>query len=118
MTQSTATQDRGSHRGGFPFAPPGWGPGDAESRATAEGLSLKPDHFELIGALQEYFGRHDRRDINVRELHDALEERFHGRGGRRYLYRLCPGGPVAQGCRLAGLEMPAGAVDRSFGSVL
>ena len=30
---------------------------------------------------------------------------------------LFPGGPVAQGCRLAGLKAPAGAVDRGFGSV-
>jgi hypothetical protein len=30
---------------------------------------------------------------------------------------LFSGGPVAQGCRLAGLNAPAGAVDRGFGSV-
>lgn len=117
MKQSAAVQGSVSDHGRFPFAPAGWRPNDAESRAGKEGLTLLPDHYELIGALQEFFGRHERRDINKRELHDALEERFHSRGGRRYLYRLCPGGPVAQGCRLAGLEMPAGAVDRSFGSV-
>jgi tRNA 2-thiouridine synthesizing protein E len=35
----------------------------------------------------------------------------------RHLYMLFPGGPVAQGCRVAGLPVPAGAVDRGFGSV-
>jgi tRNA 2-thiouridine synthesizing protein E len=30
---------------------------------------------------------------------------------------LFPGGPLAQGCRLAGLEPPAGAFDPSYGSV-
>ncbi|MGB5339763.1 MAG: sulfite reductase, partial [Gammaproteobacteria bacterium] len=35
----------------------------------------------------------------------------------KYLYTLLPGGPVAQGCRLAGLEPPAGSQDAGFGSV-
>jgi tRNA 2-thiouridine synthesizing protein E len=55
--------------------------------------------------------------INKRELHDALEEKFHIQGGLRYLYRIFPGGPVAQGCRLAGLKVPEGAIDKAFGSV-
>jgi tRNA 2-thiouridine synthesizing protein E len=55
--------------------------------------------------------------VNARELHDALEEKFHVKGGMRYLYVLFPGGPIAQGCRLAGLPTPTGAVDLSFGSV-
>jgi len=66
-------------------------------------------------ALQEYFAKNA--SVNVRHLHDALEEHFHGRGGLRFLYELFPGGPVAQGCRIAGLQPPAGSTDRSFGSV-
>ena len=65
--------------------------------------------------LQGYFAAHER--PNVRELHDALDESFHARGGLRYLYTLFPGGPVAQGCRFAGLKAPSGAADKSFGSV-
>jgi len=61
--------------------------------------------------------RHEEDTINIRELKDALEEAFHREGGLRYLHRLFPGGPVAQGCRLAGLVAPPGAVDKSFGSV-
>src|SRR5574341_927751 len=47
----------------------------------------------------------------------ALDEKFHRQGGIRRLYLLFPGGPVAQGCPLAGLKAPAGATDRGFGSV-
>ena len=50
----------------------------------------------------------------MRELHDALDVNFHGKGDIRYLYQIFPGGPVAQGCRIAGLKAPAGATDKSF----
>lgn len=103
---------------GFPDAPPGWSMTEALDVAEADGLYLSEAHWEVVRALQSYFGRHQvERGINMRELHDALEERFHARGGLRYLYRLFPGGPLAQGCRIAGLEVPPLAADRSFGSV-
>ena len=101
----------------FPFAPEEWAVSDAERIAKEEGLALGQDHIALLGALQEYYHKHDKADFSIRELHDALEERFHFKGGMKYLYKLCPGGPVAQGCRLAGLNAPAGAEDISFGSV-
>ena len=54
--------------------------------------------------------------MNRRLLHDALNEKFHHKGGLGYLYRLLPGRPIAQGSRLSGLEVPAGSVDQSYGS--
>ena len=101
----------------FPHAPLGWQPGEAERIAVEEGLELGPDHWRLVRSLQEFFARHEEDTINIRELKDALDEAFHQDGGIRYLHRLFPGGPVAQGCRLAGLVAPPGTVDKSFGSV-
>jgi len=102
----------------FPHAPFDWSREDAERVASEEGLELTSEHWELIRALQEFFHRHkDSPRINMRELHDALEEHFHAAGGRKYLYELMPGGPVAQGCRLAGLQPPPEASSQSFGSV-
>jgi len=46
-----------------------------------------------------------------------LNEKFHTRGGLKFLYTLFPGGPVAQGCRLAGISAPPGSTDQGFGSV-
>ncbi len=116
MIDSTALQ--GSTNPGFPHAPAGWSVAEAEQAASGEGLQTDDGHWEAVRALQEYFARHaDGPAFNARELHDALEEKFHARGGMKYLYRLFPGGPVTQGCRLAGLEAPAGSVDRGFGSV-
>lgn len=102
----------------FPHAPAGWSVDEAKQAAAEDGLNPDDSHWDAVRALQEYFARHeDGPAINARELHDALEEKFHVRGGMKYLYRLFPGGPVAQGCRLAGLEPPAGSVDPGFGSV-
>ncbi len=103
--------------GNFPYAPADWSSDEAENIAREEGLNLGNDHWQELQALQEYYSRRDTR-VSVRELHDALDERFHDKGGYKYLYGLFPGGPIAQGCRLAGLEAPAGATDRGFGSVV
>lgn len=101
----------------FPHAPPGWTRETARVAAHTEGLVLTAEHLDAIRALQEFWARHRESGIHLRELHDALDEKFHARGGMRFLYVLFPGGPVAQGCRLAGLPVPPGAIDRGFGSI-
>ena len=103
---------------GFPDAPPGWSQQSAAEVAAGEGITMGADHWEAVRALQQFYARHDGKpSINIRELHDALDEHFHARGGMKFLYELFPGGPVSQGCRLAGLEPPAGSSDPGFGSV-
>ncbi len=113
------SESQGSKGGNadFPFAPEGWQVSDAEKVAEKEGLNMSEDLMELVAALQEYYAKHESNDFRIRELVDALDENFHHKGGLKYLYRLTPGGPVAQGCRLAGLQAPAGSEDKSFGSV-
>jgi len=100
------------------FIPENWSEENAKNIALSEGLRLSDDHLEVLHALQEYYSRHEIKKINVRELHDALDEKFHHNGGMKYIYNLFPGGPIAQGCRLAGLKPPAGAADKGFGSVI
>lgn len=102
----------------FPYAPEDWTQADAEVMAQGEGLELTQDHWDQLRALQEYCHKHECSKYSVRELHDALDEKFHEKGGYKFLFGLFPGGPIAQGCRLAGLEPPAGAVDKGFGSVV
>jgi tRNA 2-thiouridine synthesizing protein E len=102
----------------FPYAPADWAREAALKMAQQAGLKLGDDHWEAVNALQEYYARHDQIFINTRNLHDALDERFHGKGGMKYLYQLFPAGPVAQGCRIAGLKAPANAIDKGFGSVV
>ncbi len=99
----------------FPNAPEGWDKAAAMREADAQGLELNSVHWEALRALQEYFAKNE--TPNMRGLQDALEEKFHSKGGRKFLYGLFPNGPVAQGCKLAGLEPPTGAIDHGFGSV-
>ena len=98
----------------FPNAPENWDIQKAEQAAKQDGVKLREDHWELIRALQEYYRKVE--FPKLRQIKDALEEHFHSRGGMKYLYQIVPGGPVAEGCRLAGLKIPAGAIDKSFGS--
>ncbi len=98
----------------FPHAPSDWDVSVAESIASEEGIELSDDHWQLVRALQEYYSKSER--PHLRQITDALEESFHSKGGMKYLHQIIPDGPVSKGCRLAGLEVPAGSVDPSFGS--
>ena len=83
---------------GFPDAPAGWTAEDAREIADADGLYLSDAHWDVVRALQSYFARHEGGSgANLRDLHDALDERFHASGGLRELSKLFPGGTVAQG---------------------
>ena len=102
----------------FPHAPLDWSPDRAKEVAKAEGLTLTDDHWEVVHGLQEYFARHEHApSISMHELHGAWDEHFHARGGIKALYLLFPGGPIVQGCRVAGLKAPYFATDTSYGSV-
>ena len=100
----------------FSNAPHNWNKETATATANKQNIDLTDDHWEAIKGLQEYFSKHD--FGKRRELVDALDEKFHSKGGMKYLYRLFPSGPVSQGCVIAGIQPPAGSIDNSFGSVV
>lgn len=90
-----------------------------KAKATAKDLniSLTDAHWEVIGFIRTYFAnagelRH------ARELSEVLAERFAEEGGAKYLFQLFPGGPVSQGCQLAGIQVPKDASDNSFGYIV
>lgn len=85
--------------------------------AVQEDVTLTDGHWDVIRSIQSYTARLEGRQINTRELLDALEEKYYHLGGKKYLYKLFPRGPIAQGCRLAGIQPPAGSTDYGFGSV-
>ena len=103
---------------GFPHAPADWTREAAEEIAQTEGLTLTEEYWEVVRVLQALYTRSEESSLSVRNLHDALNEHFHSAGGIKHLYILFPRGPLAQGCRLAGLQPPAGAQDKGLGSAV
>lgn len=93
-----------------------WSPIVANRMAKKDGLTLDDDHWAVIYFLRERY-RKLGPDWTARQMTQELETEFAAAGGRRFLYELFPGGPLAQGCKLAGLPLPHGTLNRSFGSV-
>ncbi|MGD9785009.1 MAG: TusE/DsrC/DsvC family sulfur relay protein [Hyphomicrobiaceae bacterium] len=92
-----------------------WSRAAAEAMAKADGLALTNDHWKVIEMLQTLYVERGRAP-KARLISGILNDEFEEEGGSKYLYRLFPGGPVAQGSRLAGVPAPHDTRDPSFGS--
>jgi len=95
---------------------PEWSQEVAMELAQQEGISLTTEHWKVVRYLRDYYRAHGPQG-NAREALCCLEQEFGAEEGKKRLYRLFPGGPVRQGCKIAGLPELAHTVDRSFGSV-
>ncbi|MBI1422401.1 MAG: TusE/DsrC/DsvC family sulfur relay protein [Gammaproteobacteria bacterium] len=94
-----------------------WNKDVAKDTAKSMGIKLTDAHWGVIDFIRTYFAnagelRH------ARELSEALGQRFADEGGAKYLFQLFPGGPVSQGCQLAGVQVPKDASDNSFGYIV
>ena len=92
-----------------------WSDEQANKVASDEGVELTPDHLQVISLLREYYLQHGKVESG-RELGEMLDEKFADQGGRKFLYKLFPEGPVTQGMRFAGLSVPAYSEDEGFGT--
>jgi tRNA 2-thiouridine synthesizing protein E len=82
---------------------------NSRPRAEEKRLDLTPAHLEVIRFLQAYASEHESVP-DARELANVLVQHFERQGGRNYLYRLFPKGPVTQASKLAGLEIPTDGI--------
>lgn len=92
-----------------------WDEAKMRKIATEEGVEITDDHLQVIRMLQEHYLEHGAAQKGS-ELGDMLDEAFSSQGGRKYLHRLFPKGPVAQGMRFAGLPVPKNSEDEGFGT--
>ncbi|MCW8855538.1 MAG: TusE/DsrC/DsvC family sulfur relay protein [Gammaproteobacteria bacterium] len=93
-----------------------WSEDVAREYASEDGMELAPEHMEVLHYLRKYYDKNGR-DYNARTLLNVLEFEFGKWEGKRRLYQLFPKGPVAQGCKYAGIPLPPNCNDLSFGSV-
>lgn len=93
-----------------------WSASEADARAQLLGLEMTDDHWDVVLFLRDYYrGRGSEAD--AREITEALEDEFAEDGGRQWLYRLFPGGPVMQASQVAGIPLPPHTVNPAFGNV-
>lgn len=93
-----------------------WSESVARKQAEVEGITLSPEHWEIICYLRDHYEECGPAPSGRALLH-CMEAAFSSLGGKKYLYRMFPGGPVSQGSRIAGLPVPANSSDKSFGTV-
>ena len=94
---------------------PPWSMHDAERRARAIGIEMTEDHWEVVMLLRDYYCDSGA-EADARQMLEALAKEFVEDGGRRFLYRLFPGGPITQASQIAGIPLPANTLDASFGT--
>ena len=109
----TPSDDDGSRF--LELADQSWDRNKSADLARSEGISLNDEHWAVIVCLRRHYLEYGL-PRNTGILAKILDQQFSDLGGRDYLHLLFPGGPVAQGSRLANLSMPdANTTDISFG---
>ena len=93
-----------------------WDSSAANELAKSENIQLTAEHMEVVGYLRLTYKKHGPIK-HVHSLTQALNTRFASKGGSKYLYTLFPGGPVSQGCKLAGIPAPSDSKNNSFGTL-
>jgi len=91
-----------------------WSADEARQTAKELGVELTDEHWDVINLLREHYLEHGMPESG-RDVSDMLDAQFADRGGRRYLRRLFPEGPVFQGLQIAGLPVPPHTEDEGFG---
>lgn len=95
---------------GYLTATTAWDRDFAESRAAADGLSLTPEHWQILDLLRGFyaeFGSAPPMRILTRLVTQRLGAEL---GNSRALYRLFPEGPAKMACKYAGLPKPVSCI--------
>lgn len=92
-----------------------WNRDKAVEIAHRFGVELSAEHWMVITYLRR---THLDRGIphEARRLAANLDAAFIDQGGMRWLYGLFPGGPVVQGCAIAGVPIPEHSSDDASGT--
>lgn len=86
-----------------------------KKEAAAKGIELSDAHMEVIDFVLDFYEHCDDCQ-NARALADMMQQEFADQGGRKYLYKLFPNGPLSTIHDLADLPSLGNETDRSFGT--
>jgi TusE/DsrC/DsvC family sulfur relay protein len=92
-----------------------WDEEQARKIASELGIELTDAHLQVVQSLREHYREHGE-SKSGQQLTDMLNNVFASQGGKKYLHRLFPEGPVSQGMHIAGLPLPANTEDAGFGT--
>ncbi len=87
-----------------------WNKEVSEAFAAKDGVTLTPEHWEIINYLRKYYMDYKVAPpirMLVKEIEKAMGPE---KGNLKYVYKLFPGGPAKQACKYAGLPKPTGCV--------
>jgi len=78
----------------------------ARAIAEKEGITLTPEHWEIIFYLRAYYQEYATTPA-IRLLVKLIKKKFgFEKGNSLYLHMLFPKGPAKQACKIAGLPKP------------
>jgi tRNA 2-thiouridine synthesizing protein E len=89
---------------GFLVSQDEWDKEVAEAIAAAEGITLTPDHWDVIEYLRDAYFNNNGEQPNNRAILKAMQEKWAGRKvDNKTLFDLFPGNPSKQAGKVAGL---------------
>lgn len=89
---------------GFLVSQDEWDKEVAEAIAAAEGITLGPDHWDVIEYLRDAYFNNNGEQPNNRAILKAMQEKWAGRTvDNKTLFDLFPGNPSKQAGKVAGL---------------
>jgi len=86
-----------------------------EKRAQNMGLELNDARMEAVDFVLDFY-EHCEDCRNARQLMTVMDQEFADKGGKKYLYRLFPAGPLSQIHELANLPDLGHQTDQGFGT--
>lgn len=86
-----------------------------QQRADKMNLELTDNRMEAIEFVLDFY-EHCEDCRNARELMKVMDQEFADKGGKKYLYRLFPAGPLSQIHELADLPDLGNQTDKGFGT--
>ncbi|MGI1670124.1 MAG: TusE/DsrC/DsvC family sulfur relay protein [Neptuniibacter sp.] len=83
-----------------------WSPDIAKQLAEAEGITLSPDHWELIEVIRDFYNDYEHSPA-MRPLVKSVKIKLgEDKGKSIYLMKLFPGSPAKLLAKIAGLPKP------------